>query len=331
MLTDIFGIRYEDVPIFQSYSKREKRVLHQSVTVLEEAFPYWETSGPKQNEAKGFWDEVHKRVANELGVKHLSTSHYPSPHGSRPLIEVTRDYVLRPFDVGDHADTYIKNRLSVVEVGMRIMFKQASSSQDQMNETGGGVQNLLKKFYLERIERHKTAEEELNVRFGQGRFPLHYHNGFIQLKKDEKISSQIEQPFWSLVFEPMWKNVDFEMKEALDQLDTGGKHPAFHAGKAFESALKIISSQMNLTHGSERGAHSFVDNLAKSGVDFLKRWEAEEIKHYFTKVRNPLGHGPGEEPMHLLDYEQSSWAIEGAMSWIKLLVTRFNAMKDPTP
>jgi hypothetical protein len=44
--------------------------------------------------------------------------------------------------------------------------------------------------------------------------------------------------------------------------------------------------------------------------------------NFVTKVRNPLGHGPGNELMPALNPQQTDWAIETSMSWIKSLIRR---------
>jgi hypothetical protein len=36
------------------------------------------------------------------------------------------------------------------------------------------------------------------------------------------------------------------------------------------------------------------------------------------RLRNPLGHGPGEEPIRTLSAEPADFAIETAMIWIKV-------------
>ena len=104
--------------------------------------------------------------------------------------------------------------------------------------------------------------------------------------------------------------------------DSGGRDPAFYAAKALESAIKIISNDRGWTHGGEKGAHNFIDNLASSKNGFIEPWEGETLKAFFTKVRNPLGHGPGGEPMPALTPQQTDWAIETCMSWVKSLIKR---------
>ncbi|MEN8660786.1 MAG: hypothetical protein ABF313_22350 [Marivita sp.] len=338
MLTDIFAIRYEETPIFKLFGVRETRVLHQCFTILEEFHPYWGEEKSRETSSETFWKEVHKRVANELGQRWLSHPFYTAMVGlaeyrreeSRhyPHLEIVRNWYSAKIQDDNNPDMFIKERLSVVEVGFRLKYEVAQNVNESLK--GLSQNDLLYLTGKPQVERYESAVDELNTRFRQGRLPLNYHNGFIQLEKDGLIAREIEQPFWSVVSDPIWANVDLDMKEALDQLDTGGKDPAFYAGKALESTLKIISNGLGVTHGGERGAHNFIDNLGRQGVQFVEKWEAEQLKEYFTKIRNPLGHGPGHEPMPALKHDQSSWAIEVAMSWIKMLVQRYTTIKCDT-
>ncbi|MCW0060226.1 hypothetical protein OIV38_31030, partial [Burkholderia pseudomallei] len=60
----------------------------------------------------------------------------------------------------------------------------------------------------------------------------------------------------------------------------------------------------------------------REGVRFIQVFEMEVLKSYFTQVRNQFGHGPGTQPMPNFTAEQTDWAIEFAMSWIRTLVRR---------
>jgi hypothetical protein len=130
-------------------------------------------------------------------------------------------------------------------------------------------------------------------------------------------------PFWEITSHALWKNVDIDMKEAIDRRDNGGRDPGFYAAKALESAIKIISDKNGFTRGTEKGAADYLDNLvsAKNGR-FIEVWESDALKGLFSKVRNPFGHGPGGEPMPELSPEQTNWTIETCMSWTKSLVRR---------
>jgi hypothetical protein len=164
------------------------------------------------------------------------------------------------------------------------------------------------------------AVNELNARFRQADCQLHYHNGFIQISEDQTVEREIETPFWRLLAQPKWHNVDHDMKEAIDLRDTGGRDPAFYAARSLESTIKIISDEKQLTTGKEKGAHNYIDNLM--GAKLIEVWEMEALKHFFTKVRTPFGHGPGAAPMPSLTDHQTNWAIENSMIWIKSLIRR---------
>ncbi|WP_334262045.1 hypothetical protein [Bradyrhizobium sp. 6(2017)] len=161
---------------------------------------------------------------------------------------------------------------------------------------------------------------ELNSRLRQAECKLHYHNGFIQISQDDTVAQEIENPFWRLVADPKWHNVDHDMKEAIDLRDTGGCDPAFYAARSLESTIKIISGEKQLTTGKEKGAANYINNLR--GAELIEVWELEALHHFFAKVRNPFGHGPGAAPMPSLTEHQTNWAIENAMIWIKSLVRR---------
>jgi hypothetical protein len=127
-----------------------------------------------------------------------------------------------------------------------------------------------------------------------------------------------------LVSSEKWKNVDFEMKDAIDRRDTGVRDPSLYAAKALESTIKIISKEKGWTIGNEGGAHAYIDNLCnkKRSGNLIDEWEKEALKNFFTKVRNPMGHGPGGEKMPELNPSQTDWTIEFCMSWIKSLIKR---------
>ena len=60
--------------------------------------------------------------------------------------------------------------------------------------------------------------------------------------------------------DPKWKHFDYDMKEAIDLRDDGGRDPAFYAAKALESYQ--ISKNEYLTTGREMGAFNFM-NLSR--------------------------------------------------------------------
>ena len=240
---------------------------------------------------------------------------------------VTSRYVAQPHG---NVDRYMKERLSLIELVMR-------QRQDEINEMNRTLEQRAMEARLRMSGNDLVSREletqiraldaginkvfdasvnELNVRFQQAGVPLRYHNGFIQVAKDEQIEKQVAKPFWDAIADPKWANVATDMNEALDRRDNGAGDAALHACKALESAIKIVSDQKGWTTGLEKGAQNYIDNLVKerNGARFIETFEMEVLKPYFTHVRNKLGHGPGAQPMLNLTAAQTDWAIEFAMS-----------------
>jgi hypothetical protein len=254
--------------------------------------------------------------------------------GYYSMVQVCEVWMLAPFDGSQTADEFLKDRLSLVELGFRQKEEQlAKQLRDAERPTGEVVRiNALMgslganfdpmNIVCRSLKKFQADVEELNARFRQASAPLHYHNGFIQISRDELMARELETPFWARVGQPRFANVDIDMKEAIDLRDTGGRDPAFYAARALESTIKIISDEKGWTHGGERGAHNYIDNLSSNRSGFIEPWEAKFLKDFFTSVRNPLGHGAGSQPMVSLSNLQSEWAIDFVMVWIKTLIAR---------
>ena len=353
MLTDIFANRYSKVRLWDTVGEPERRLLVQAYRILEEQIcPYW-IDGKESARGKAFWTDIHSRLSMELGVKSLSPLAYSfqttwagKPHTNTGLWSINRvceTWMLREFDNSTQADTFIKERLSLIEIGFRKREEEITACDADLSTAiedvligaarrqtlrGGtlrvpgdrvsGVRAMNEKLNSQ----FRNAVNELNARFRNASCDLNYHNGFIQLSSDSPILELVETPFWALVADQKWKNVDTDMKEALDRRDTDARDPAFYAARALESVLKIVSDEKKWTHGKEKGAHSYIDNLAAKRSAFIVDWEAEVLKSFFSKVRNPLGHGPGKGKMPRLSRQQTDWAIEISMVWIKSLIQR---------
>ena len=167
------------------------------------------------------------------------------------------------------------------------------------------------------------AVAELNHRFREANIPLHYHNGLFQLCSDDVIERNIYEPFWIIVKDPKFKNVDIDIKEAIDRRDNKARDAALYALKALESTIKIISNDKGWTRGNERGASNYIDNLVSaSNGRFIDVWEADNLKALYRELRNPHGHGPGSAPQPALTDQQEHWVIECSIIWIKSLILR---------
>lgn len=354
MLTDIFAARYADVPMWNEFREQERRLLVQAFHIVKDhLFPFYTQDGKERDGAKATWTSMHDRLKVELGLKELSSQGY---WGKRPvygggeqsvwqpisMLFVCEGFVCAPYNAQVPADTFIKERLSFIEIAFRDrenelaklnaelpakivkagLDAKLSPPRGQIRVPGDPVEGI-KAWNRIQNETFRGYVDELNERFRQAGARINYHNGFIQISDDEQIESQIETPFWTLLKDPKWVNVDTDMKESIDLRDTGGRDPAFYAARALESAIKIISGEKGWTRGDEKGAAGFINNLvSQKNGRFISAWEGDALKAFFSDVRNELGHGPGGEPMPELTAQQTDWAIEFCMSWIKSLIKR---------
>lgn len=348
MLTDIFADRYSTTKLWITFGDPERRLLVQAFRILaEQICPYW-VDGKESARGKAFWTDLHSRLSMELGLKSLGplAYSYQAPYqgkahtytGTWTINIVCEQWMLKEFDDSIPADRFIKERLSLVELGFRMRGEEIQAANAELPtkieatkkriRTYSGVQlpgdptDGLRAMNVRINAVFQSAINELNARFRQAGCNLNYHNGFIQIASDSLIAEEIETPFWALVANPIWGNVDTDMKEALDRRDANARDPAFYAARALESTLKIASDEKGSTRGNEKGAHNYIDNLASKRAALIANWEAEALKSFFTKVRNPLGHGPGNKPMPKLGEQQTDWAIETCMVWIKSIIRR---------
>jgi hypothetical protein len=269
---------------------------------------------------------VHDKLVRELGFGLFRADSYE---------EICHHVLFETYDLWNDShgnpDVFVKVRLSLIELLFREIEEQFSTG---VRTTEMALVSYLKskKVTKSKGKSNKEREEvivfrsatgELNQRLDDARLPFHYHNGFLQRADDALTTSEIEKPFWDLMADCRWKNVDSDMKEAVDRRDTGGRDAAVYALKALESVLKIISDEKGWTRGNERGAANYVDNLVSSSNGrFVAVWESDALKALFRDVRNPHSHGTGTQAHPSLTKEQQTWVIEAVMSWIKGLVRR---------
>lgn len=345
MLIDIFARRYENKRLRDSFEQRDSRLLVQAFRILsEDIYPYYR-DGKECSTGVAFWTKLHNNMSREFGVKELSPvwfSYTTKWNGkdhvqthSNAMVTVCENWLTKA--VSGSPDEHVKERLSLIELGFRARESEIIAMNESAITDGerfvasfsrsglrvpGNPQEGARKWRETKTAAFRACVEELNARFRQAGYPLNYHNGYIQISTDDVVQREIETPFWALVSDPIWENVDVDMKEALDLRDSDGRDPAFYAARALESAIKIISDQKGWTHGGEKGAHNYIDNLAAKKNGFISPWESESLKAFFTHVRNPFGHGAGSSQMPSLSRPQTEWAIEFGMSWIKNLIRR---------
>ena len=356
MLTDIFAIRYADRPIWSEFREADRVLLVQGFRmVAEQLFPP-NGKGVHEYPAKSSWSNIQSRLSMELGMESLSPlnwGYYNQQNlwmsGAYSMDHVCKTWMLSTYDGKQTADTFMKQRISFIELSFRERMstvkqevERAASLLTSTSKVSSAPQPLstskltaalkpaqegfakLKNSQAEHSARFfRSTCDELNERFKQAKIPLSYHAGFVQVAGDSFIEESISKPFWSVIADPKWNNVTIDMAEAVDRRESAQRDPALYAAKALESVLKIISDEKGWTTGKEKSASNYIDNLrsGKNGA-FVAEWEAEGLRHFFSRVRNELGHGPGGEPMPQMTQQQTEWAISIAMAWTKSMVTR---------
>ena len=335
MLTDIFAYRYANTPLFSEMTEPLRRLLVQGFRILNEQVQPYLVDGKASKVGETFWSTLNKQLAMELGLENLSITHYPVATQFQGATKtrmqrysdnlICGNWMKQPVPAGFTVDQHIKERLSLIELGFRKKEQELAAFRKTMATAEAG--NILASLNFQNASKLNDTKfeanvDELNARFQQAGVQLNYHNGFIQISQDALTQNEVETPFWALVAPKKWANVDTDMKTAIDLRDSGGRDAVFYAARALESTIKIISDDKKWTHGGERGAANFIDNLASKQNGFIDQWEAKLLKLFFSDVRNPFGHGPGTSPMPALTAEQTQSAIELSMSQCKSLISR---------
>ena len=116
-------------------------MLVQAYRILEEQIcPYW-TDGKETARGKAFGTDIHDRLSMELGLKSLSPKAYSyqgtlagKTHtytGSWTINSVCETWMLKMFHKVDNADTFVKERLSLIELGFRKRGEEIATLNDE--------------------------------------------------------------------------------------------------------------------------------------------------------------------------------------------------------
>lgn len=298
MIHDIFLSRYRGELFYGDSPTPE---MHQFF--MQTAHIIFDDLVPRLRVDQMLFKRAHDALAREAGVGRLREG--------TTWDAICGSFLVERYDLwnDDHGSPslFLRMRLSLVE----LLFREFAHVAATLNRDRGAGEAIAE------------AVRELNLRLRNAKFGLHYHNGILQFARDGLTEERTAEPCWSLLRDSKWKSVDRELKEAIDRADAGKSDACFHAGKALESTVKIISDERGWSTGRERGAANYIDNLvSEANGRFLAPWEGDMLKEYFRNLRNPHGHGAGSQPPPLLTPDQIAWAIEVAMAWIKNLVRR---------
>ena len=224
MLTDIFARRYEQPRMWETFHEDPRRLLVQGFQLLNDVCPFYE-GGKESEHGKSFWTRIHALLARELGLTELSPeywgyhdkqNHWQS--GRYSIVKMCETWMLEPFDGKISGDRFIKERLSLVEIGFRQHENFVADMNAKLAEnlaiaemfdkrvnprTGlripGNTADGVRASNASWNTKFQMAVNELNARFRQAGCQLHYHNGFIQISEDQMVAHEIETPFWKLV------------------------------------------------------------------------------------------------------------------------------------
>ncbi len=280
------------------------------------------------------------RLCNELGCKDLDKSEYKDPDWGYEDYRVIKNYVFDTsvnsveklslleilFRETEHhilrEIQFLEEHIPEYEVRSEHIKERSAQRKSHFYNDGGEKLKKAKPQLAQKKEALHKIQDHINQRLKLHKLPLAYHNGFFQKSADPVIEQQVAQPFWALVSNPKYKNVETDMLEAVHRYDTGGRDPALYAAKALESMIKIVCSDKALITGNEKGAAAFLSHLAgsKSGPVLIKD-EHEELLSMF-RIRNDHGHGPGTAPMPNLSSQQELRYVHSAMVWIHSLSKR---------
>lgn len=357
MLTDVFFRRYEDVLLWSAFAGRDRRFLGQAAQLI--ADDMFVRNKARHKEAKDDpamkrLEVAHSKLARELGLPYLvaptSARSWNAPNGKTMSMSFKRSaddkakiYLMAECKDSYSPDLFMKYRISFIELAFQERASQLASQKayvvaaltgpdsaislyNALVATPGSSWEAKEKGAIEAGEAEfNTHVHELNERFRQAKMPLSYHNNLIQLSDDALIEQEVERPFWSLVSDPKWAVVDQQMKEAFDERDRGDRNAVSNALNALESTIKTISNEKGWSSGNERGAANYIDNLVKerNGVRFIQVWEKDILVKLFGDIRNQFGHGPASgQPLPSLLAQQTAWAIDSCMIWIRSLIRR---------
>jgi hypothetical protein len=310
MISDVFHKRYP-----HAFHFREDAPVEVYVFLRQCAQIIFNDLGHHLDNMSDLCDGAYTKLVRELGHglcrgKNVIDSCFKAMHQSYSLMDdshlMVEDFVAYRFSLVELLFATIEKEIRTPKKTRSGIFRKQSWTT---NETT--------------IAALRNAIHELNHRAREAEIPYNYHNGLFQFTSDDVTQNHVHTPFWSLVADAKWNNVDIDMKEAIDRHDQNGRDVALYAMKALESTIKIISDEKNFTLGSENGASNYIDNLVSSkNGRFISVWESDNLKSLFKNLRNPHGHGPGSSPPPQLSKEQEQWVIETAMIWIKSLIRR---------
>lgn len=348
MITDIFSRRYSEydlkignsffIQLFNIYDGYDIGI-HRTLLDKVQGYPY----STFADEHIRIIAQSQEKLCNELGYRNLDNLLYKDTEDTAGGFNDYRIFKNYAFDESvssldkisffeilfRKAEEHLKNEIRFLENNIPKYEVKSSEIIKKSKEENANYYNEDKKKLEESIPqlvRKKNSLESMQTEINQ-RLKLHklefmYHNGYFQKSSDPILESNIATPFWNIISDPKYKNVETDILEALDRYESGGRDSALYAAKALESMMKIICDERGFTTGNEKGAANYLSHLNSSKNNTLIiNYEKEELLSLF-RIRNAQGHGPGSEPMPKLTNQQTLRYIHSIMVWISSIAKR---------
>ena len=146
---------------------------------------------PLLADRSAFFKRVHEALTAELGWGQLSPGTDCEDACSR--------FICEPYSLWNDAhrdlDFYMKTRLSLIELIFRDFENEASRSGTPWRRTDSK-------------EKAQEVIRELNHRLHESGLGLRYVNGRFLREDDSLTCAEISTPFWEILQDPRWSNVD---------------------------------------------------------------------------------------------------------------------------
>lgn len=258
LITDTFFKRHAEYYFYASETQPEwGQCLRQIGLIISQ--DVW----PLAPDREALFNVPHSRLTRELGIRLAQGDTANSQCAA---------FIVEPYNLWDDAhrdaEWFLKTRLSLIE----LIFREAESQLQNCVIKDGQIKWFngfrttaqLNVLLSENSVKLVAAIGELNYRLREAKLPFSYHNGMLQLVDDDLSAQQIENPFWELMADPKWRNVDSDIKNAIDRRDSHKTDAAFPALKAVESTIKIICGTKGWSTGKEIGAGAFIAHLTRN-------------------------------------------------------------------
>ncbi|MBX3486658.1 MAG: hypothetical protein KF798_01990 [Candidatus Paracaedibacteraceae bacterium] len=303
------------------------------LNVRIDKYPY---EGDYSNKSNHILQQSQRILCNEMGYKTLDKADYKELYG------ILNDRIVENFIYDETVDCV--DKMSLFELIFREMEShfineiqflgeqipvytiRSDYIKDLSQKSGTNYHNdgeeLLSKsrgYLVSKQRALQLMRTEIKDRLKQHKLSLTYHNGFFQKDTDSLVEERVSTPFWELVSDSKYKNIETDMLTAFDRYESRERDSAFYAAKALESMIKIICKEKKIKSGNEKTANAYLNTLSSKQV--IIKDEFDELTALF-RIRNWHGHGLGDEVMPKLTMEQELRFIHSAMLWIYNLSQR---------